>query len=250
MFREYTAYFDSAGGDDYKFIVVAGWLSTLERWELFKVKWNRLLLEYEVPYFHMKDISQWKGPFKKWYKDENKRARFIAEAYNIIRQHREKGIACIVNYSAYTEVARDHRIQAEFGNPYSFAGFICASIFKTYVRKKYPKFSPRITYIFDDEKVGKGLLMKSMKRRGLSNPIFQPWRDQLNKVGKVERYGVIQLQSADFPAYEIRKLYSEDPVELKKTTTLRRSMRLIGRLLPIVIFEKNELVDLCKKNNL
>jgi hypothetical protein len=77
----YYLYCDAGGGKDHGFIVVAGYLSTFDRWGAFTKEWNELLARFDIPYFHMKKFSQFKAPFdtEPW-KDEKRRARFLGSA--------------------------------------------------------------------------------------------------------------------------------------------------------------------------
>jgi hypothetical protein len=44
-----TCYFDEAGGNEYKFIIVAGYVSSVEQWLVFESDWKILLAKYQVP---------------------------------------------------------------------------------------------------------------------------------------------------------------------------------------------------------
>ena len=97
MLTEYTGYFDASGGKDHGFIVVAGWLSTVERWKSFEIDWNNFLVKNKVSHFHMSEFAHSKGPFANW-KGEPRRAEFLGAAVHIISSHVEFGVACIVDF--------------------------------------------------------------------------------------------------------------------------------------------------------
>jgi hypothetical protein len=93
----YYLYCDAGGGKDHGFVVVAGWLSTFEKWNDFISEWNQqLLAAFNIPYFHMKEFSQSKGPFESWKDDEPRRTRFMERAAGIIGNYVERGFSCIV----------------------------------------------------------------------------------------------------------------------------------------------------------
>jgi hypothetical protein len=75
MISSYSLYCDAAGGKDHGFIVVAGYLSTYEKWLAFNREWNILLGTVDLPYFHMKEFAQSRGPFADWKDDERGSSR-------------------------------------------------------------------------------------------------------------------------------------------------------------------------------
>ncbi len=51
MISSYSLYCDAAGGKDHGFIVVAGYLSTYEKWLAFNREWNILIAAYDLRTF-------------------------------------------------------------------------------------------------------------------------------------------------------------------------------------------------------
>lgn len=240
--RSFYLYCDAAGGKDHGFIVVAGYLSTFEGWNAFTGEWNKLLAIYDVPYFHMKKFSQFKEPFDgdRW-KDESRRARFLSSAAAIIADHVEQGFASAVDFEPFDKVNAIYRLDDAAGVPYALAGRTCAA--------KASRFGARsadTTYTFDDGDEGRGDLMRVMARDGYSLPIFRPSRDQVKKGQKVK--GVVPLQAADFAAYEIRKVYKDDPDEEWPLVKYRKSLRaLAGVPSDWGRYSEQDLIELCKK---
>ena len=56
IMSSYYLYCDAGGGKDHGFIVVAGYLSTFDRWNAFTAEWNELLARFEIPYFHRENV--------------------------------------------------------------------------------------------------------------------------------------------------------------------------------------------------
>jgi hypothetical protein len=218
----YYLYCDAGGGKDHGFIVVAGYLSTFGRWSAFTAQWNELLAAFDIPYFHMKKFSQFKAPFdgEKW-KDEGRRARFLSSAANIIANHVEKSISSVVEFETFDRVNRIYRLDDAVGVPYSLAGRTCAA-----KASMHRGTSTDATYIFDDGDEGRGELMRVMERDGYPSPIFRPSRDQ-QKNGRPVK-GLVPLQAADFAAYELRKVYRDDPNELWPLEKYRKSIRALS----------------------
>ncbi|HVZ16466.1 MAG TPA: hypothetical protein VG897_05080, partial [Terriglobales bacterium] len=125
MMNAHRLYCDEAGGDDYGFIVVAGYLSTFSKWQSFIADWNSLLAAYNVTYFHMKEFAHGKGPFRPWKDDDKRRNTFMGRAAEIIKQHVERGFASLVEFDAHRVVNEEYRLVEHVGTPYATAALHC-----------------------------------------------------------------------------------------------------------------------------
>ncbi len=248
LFAMFTTYHDAAGGKDHGFIIVSGWLSSLVRWDRFEVDWRLLLAKYNLPYFHMKEFVQSKGPFaKNWQGNEPKRARFLAHAVSIIKSHVEYGAACFVEFDVFAKINRTYKLGEMVGVPYSLAGRDCVAHFNEYLRTRHNGVLPQIDYIFDQGDQGWGDLEKVIRRDCGRMPIARPSRDMKHKkTGDIIK-GVVHLQSADFAAYELRKAMREDPREEWLPWQHRKSLQELasvpawwGR------YSEKDLVRMCK----
>jgi hypothetical protein len=235
-------YCDAGGGKDHGFIVVAGYLSTCERWNAFAGEWNRLLASFDVPYFHMKKFAQFKEPFDsaRW-KDEERRARFLSNAAKIIVSNVEKSFASYVEFEIFDKVNSLYHLDNAVGVPYSLAGRTCVA-----KASLHRGSSSDATYIFDDGDAGRGELMRIMERDGYPSPIFRPSRDRV-KDGRLVR-GIVPLQAADFAAYELRKIYKDDPTESWPLEKYRKSIRALAAVdSEWNRYTEQDLITLCEK---
>jgi hypothetical protein len=245
MMSAYTLYCDAAGKKDQGFIVVAGYLSTLARWEAFTEEWKLFLSTYDLPYFHMKEFAQSKGPFSSWENDEPRRIRFMSKATGIIKDHVERLFASIVEFESFNRVNKIYCLDEFVGVPYSLCGRTCVARASNYLGDA----DANIDYIFEDGDEGKGELMRVLDKDGFPSPIFKPSRDQKKK-GHLVR-GVIPLQSADFAAYEIRKVFKDDPMECWPIHKYRKSLQALARIDSNIMdwgrYTENDLIVLCQK---
>jgi len=243
MFNSHTLYLDAAGGKDHGFIVVAGYLSTFEKWVSFATKWNLHLAAYDIPYFHMKEFSQSTGAFAGWNHQEDRRRSFLSKAAGIIEKHVERSFGCIVEFDTFERVNKRYGLNDIAGVPYSLAGINCVA------KAGNALLGRNVAYVFEDGDKGKGELMRIMGQEGYPSPCFGPSRD-IQKNGRVVK-GIVQLQAADFAAYELRKVFKDDPTEAWPLEKYRKSLRMLasiggsnpndwGR------FREKELVELCK----
>lgn len=236
-----TCYLDEAGGEADTSTVVAGFVSTVALWEQFEIDWKLMLSSYKVPYFHMKEFSQSTGPFKKWKGAESIRRRFLADAVSIIRQRVQGGVFCYAHHQIFDLVNRGYRLKETLFSPYAIAGRACASLVS--------QLNEKHEVVFEDggpDKLGLSSAMSVSFR--LPDPIFRPSRDVRDKQGKV-RSGVIQIQAADFLAYELRKHRNEFASRSGRPVRQSFYELLKVRLWAYGTFNEKNANSLCKLEN-
>ena len=244
--ESYYRYCDEAGGKDHGFIVLAGYLTTFKQWNAFTAQWNfALLASFNIPYFHMKEFAQSKGPFESWKNDEPKRARFLETAAGIIAAHVERAFSCIVPLKEFDNVNQIYHLDGAVGVPYSLAGRTCVARASIVIGRNV-----KTHYVFEDGAEGKGELQRILARDGYPAPIFRPGRDRINKRGEKIR-GVIPLQAADFAAYEMRKVFKDDPAESRPLSKYRKSLRALAAIRSEEEdwgkYSREDLIRLCKE---
>lgn len=245
MISSYSLYCDAAGGKDHGFIVVAGYLSTYEKWLGFNREWNLLLAAYDLPYFHMKEFAPSNGPFENWKGDEGRRAAFLARAATIIKDHVLRSFACVVPVDLFSKVSERHPLKDVAGCPYALAAKSCAAK----ASNAMPGLREEITFFYEDGDKGKGELMRIMERDGYPAPIFRPSRNRM-KGDRMVR-GLVPLQAADFAAYEVRKHFNDDPAELWPFEKYRKSLAALAAVPSLANdwgrYREHDLVALCQK---
>lgn len=235
-----TCYFDEAGGAEHKFIVVAGYVSSVAQWLVFESDWKILLAKYQVPYLHMKEFAHFKGPFKKWEHQPGTRAHFLRTAADIINSNVNFGISVCVYYKDFEDAGNEFDLPSLFRSPYALAGRSCI-MEANVVRGRTTTDSLDMEYIFEKGGPDAAGLVNAVRKitPTLPAPIFKPSRDTKSETG------VIQLQAADYLAYEIRK-YVKDHSAYKRgerfpraslgaltATDVHRRFWNLERLLPL-----------------
>lgn len=200
MFR---AYFDASGKHDTGVVVVAGYVATAKKWAEYQKKWKAVLSKHNVPYFHMSEFAHSVEAFKHgWRDNETRRREFLGDLITVLYETVEYGVACGVKYEDFATVNREYELKEFFGNAYVLAGWDCIIRLHNYLGPKYPKATTaNLTYTFESGDDGAGHLVRLAERARLSIPAFYPSTNTADG-----RIGVVQLQCADFAAYESFRL--------------------------------------------
>ena len=213
-----TGYFDDAGGADHGYTVVAGWVSAVERWCAFAEQWEQMLTAFQVPWFDMKTLSHFKGVYALWKAQPEIKDGFQSAACRIIAGCAAVGFASIVPHAVFARVDETYRAKEYFGNEYALAGLTCVVKMRKWSRKRG---TPQpLEIVFDDGTAKRGKLVDAMRRAHFAEPIFRrplPKKDGLPYA--------VQLQAADFLAYEVRKVEKDDPSETRAVEDHRISLR-------------------------
>ena len=99
------AYFDDSGSEGGPVLVLAGWLSTAERWANFNEEWQAILAERpEIAPFKMQHAMTWHGGWRpmEW----NDRGELLERFHEIIMRHAIRAFASVVHRGAFDELVR------------------------------------------------------------------------------------------------------------------------------------------------
>jgi hypothetical protein len=242
LFAMFTGYFDDAGGADHGFTAVAGWVATMERWRHFAEQWRLMLAAFRVPWFDMKTLSHFKGVYQSWKETPKMKDDFQAAACRIIASNVLCGFACVSEHPVFAKVNEAYRLKEYVGNDYALAGLTCALKLREWIYRQNPPEPFEI--VFDDGTAKRGKLRDVMKREHFAEPIFRsplPRKDGI--------WPVIQLQAADFLAYEIRKARVTDPDETRTPEEHRITFRkLIWNESDWGTYREEDLIQSCEKH--
>ena len=195
-------YMDESGGRDTDIIVLAGYIAEVRTWTRFERDWKKVLLEFRVPHFHMKELEHGKGAFKGWgrtkRKDFQNRLLFIIQTIGVIP------VSCSVDVADYKE-ALSEKIPRTFRDPYfhCFTEWLvnamqyCINHGKdadelALVVDRKEKLAMKITALFNSFK-DSDIMFTKQQRAFLKGVVLGDDED------------IIPLQAADFLAYEVRE---------------------------------------------
>jgi len=235
------ACFDESSGKG--FTVVAGWIASVEQWDHFEVDWNLFLISYKVPYLHMKEYSQSVGPFAKWKGSPHVRARFLHDAWEIIGSRVRKGLVCCVQDVLFNRINRFYRLDERFPSCYALAGRECMA----WANRQATSAREEVRCIFDDGGPDKNGLIDSVDiEPRLPRPVFEPSRDVPDRKRGTRR-GRVQIQAADFLAYELRKYAVDHALIRTGRRTPRKPLEMFGQKRPDTkFFTEQRLLEQCE----
>jgi hypothetical protein len=220
FFGMFTCFFDESGGEDHGFITVCGYVAPVEAWEKFEAQWKEMLALHKVPYLHMKEYAHFKGPYAKWRNDAVARAQFLKDAASIIGGIVNRGFLCRVSYTDFEVVNQQYYLQETAYSPYALAGRFCIAQANLWVRKSGASLR-EIDYVFEAGGPDAPGLVASTQKTKLHIPSFRPSRDTENEAA------VVQLQAADYFAYEVRKAIVDHPDIYTPPDIFRKSFQAI-----------------------
>jgi len=204
-------YFDDSGDTSLPALSVAGYVGTDRLWEVFERQWSAALALHEIPYFHMKEISDPRSPMYRFYGPENQTKLGallgdLATALNrcwVLREFAAMGCVVPIGALKLFNEARGRSIQA-----LPLAIFTCDVHMQVYFEgKTVEAMVDRITKPEKNISLAKEYLTTSPTMKGKPNlTALFPAKGDLNAKN------VQPLQAADFAAWEIRKKYERlDP---------------------------------------
>jgi uncharacterized protein DUF3800 len=238
----FSCYFDDAGGKDHGFMIVAGYVANVQRWQQFECDWKIFLAKYDLPYLHMKTFAHSKLPYEHLKEKEGTRAQILGNAATIIGSTVECGFSVSISCEVFEKVCEEFELSTVVSSPYALVGRSCiaaANIWRGYPDKR--QFETE--YIFDQDGEDVGGLINMVKNwtPKLPLPIFKPSRDMDGQ------RGFIQLQAADFLAYEARKFTVDYPKYQTKQRSIRKSLYALAEIeTHHTVISYESLIHLCK----
>ena len=180
------------------------------------------------------------------------RASFIGMAADIINSHLKQTFISIVSHEDFEKVDAIYKLRERFKSPYALAGRTCIGLANNWARNPSSR-TLSIEYIFEDGCPDKSGLISATQALPpfLPAPIFRPSRDVApNKKYPQGRAGLVQLQAADYIAYEARKFVVDHELIKQGLRGARKSLGAITRVpLDMSSWGEQRLITVCEKAN-
>jgi hypothetical protein len=185
----------------------------------------------------MLKLAHFSEPYTKWKQSPGIRDRFLGDAGAIIRSKVKHGFLAYVKHSDFKIVDSLFELEESFGSAHGLAGRLCMDRVEEWRKNENYAFD-ETRYVFEDGN-GRGDIIKAASAIEPHFPLpnFEASRDWVSSHDWPDgRVGLVQLQSADYLAYEYRKAIA-DRIS-KGVQAHRKSLQaLLGRPLEIAGFE-------------
>lgn len=113
------AYFDESGiHDASEVIVIGGLIADVQVWESFFFEWRKVLLRYDVPWFHASECEAGEGSFFGKLRDGALRTRALLDFAQVIGDH---DVTCVSVqlYRKAWEIGLVDKLKEHFKTPYN-----------------------------------------------------------------------------------------------------------------------------------
>jgi hypothetical protein len=195
-------YGDASGTSDRSNIAVGGYVSTIESWEAFKPQWEAEMHKEGVDYFRRSQMEPpFHGDFAKLGWTVNHQKAVLKRLHRLIKRHTIKGVAKAIRNKAFAEMVSP-KIKRMYGGPYGWAMLLNLVDIGLWARRR----NGWVSYFFEAGDEGQGQI-----NTAISELYGHPKTRELLRihswsfVPKKGQHAVIQLQSADFIAFEAYK---------------------------------------------
>ena len=195
-----TGYFDDSRTDGQVF-TVAGFVGASPQWDRFGVEWPPMLARHGVPYFHVTEMADPNGPFKKWLppqEHESEVMEFFCDITRTIQECQFRAFGTTVRIQDLQRFNSENGLELE---SYSLAVYGCM----VHIKKAYP--TDIVNLFFDRIEKVKSRLDKA-EEYAVADPYFTSVANFIQPIplqkGLTFR-NVPPIQAADFLAWEARK---------------------------------------------
>jgi uncharacterized membrane protein YfbV (UPF0208 family) len=190
-----------------RFLIAAGLIAPTNRWIQFEYNWKLVLAHYNVDYFHAIEFYNNKGPWRRGteWDDDNYRARFLAELFNVVQSTEFKPDVAIVSLvwkEAYKAIFPRHDIvKQSAGTAYTLACTGCWWLGSKWADENHK--TEKIHFFFDEgnQHVGEAAVAYQKTKS------YPPYETRFNLGGLTfaNDKDFIPLQAADLLAYGVIK---------------------------------------------
>lgn len=196
-----TVYLDESGTDGRSPIVtVAGYISTVDLWEIFDVEWDAFAQSMEFDIYHRADLLSQRGEFlpeKGWDKERVEMVDLCAAG--IISKYVLCGFAAFTRIETCEDVFpvrgpfTNRKLRKKFSHEYTLAGVKVVQLIAGWAKEN--GYTEPIRFVFEDGAKGKGYLAEIITQAKKNVDA-----DLVGLIGGLsfeDKKAVPQLQSAD-----------------------------------------------------
>lgn len=237
----HSAYYDASGSqtDGDSPLVIGVVVSSADKWHHFEMEWIKALSDFGMPYLHMKEFTQSKGPFEPFATNKLRRDAFVRRLVGVAARGIDHAFAARLVPSDYAEVNRRYPLEHELcPGPYSFLMLATKGLAEVWVEQHH-RYA-RLNHVVEAGDAGQKILNRWHTQN--ESVTLQPKKDA--ETGQ----SLPQFQAADLIAYETRLAIKREREGSR--IPRRASFRVIRDRIPLIVkkFEQRELFAMCRDN--
>jgi hypothetical protein len=199
-----TAGFDCSQDSAQKYFIMAGFVSSSDRWREFDAEWRKRLAKDNLPYFHMWAFAGLpkysRKPFdKSWLGNENRRRDLLGDLLEIIKNHAWRKVACILPLDVTTRLSEEARI-IYAPAPIALAVRLVWSDLEGWRQRE--RFCNPARLVFEQGDKNRGALTSAAEKVSGGVPGLEYKQDNPER----SIVAFTPLQASDMLAYEIQKM--------------------------------------------
>lgn len=226
-----TIYCDDSGTDKKnRSAVVAGYLSNVAQWDIFRKEWSLVLKDFKVKQMHRTDLENFKGEFTEdrgW--NPTRRKAFLARLHPIINRRMKLSIGTAVIRKDFEEVI-PKEVQKKFGGVYGWCAHTCLVKLRIWCEMPGRRHTEPIQWVFEAGTLGHGQVDAMFNELFRNQQQRADWRmDWRIKGWSFQGKDIVPLQAADVLAYELFKLVENQVLDGSKKHNVRHSIRDLMR---------------------
>jgi hypothetical protein len=198
-------------------------MAPISDWVDFVPHWDAMLaMPPRLEYFNMNEAARLRGQFYSW--SETRRNERVALAYKTIEERIAYQVSVILELEPYSQIFTPDWIEESSLNPYYFA-FYAVINGVAREQKHYGLHNP-VEFVFDEQAMEKEKIITAWDALKANGPA-----DSRDLIGNVPAFlddkKFKPLQAADFAAWWIRKLATDEPDGVERVEMPWESSRRI-----------------------
>lgn len=204
-------FIDDSGKNDPPVFVLAGFVSSTERWVEFSAAWASALADApSIEHFKMVEANRRKGPFERLtFAQRDQKLLTLAE---VIRDHVEFGISIAIPHADYGRVF-EKRMMKSYDTPYVLAHNLMMNRADKILCEA--KRVDVVDVIFDRQLDREKNILEAYAILG-KNPDYPGKRRYPNSPAFADDKTTLPLQAADMLAWHVRRSYRDGIEKLRK----------------------------------
>lgn len=225
----FAAYLDASGktedtnlpGD--RVITIAAYVAPVDAWLRFADKWRRMLVDFGLTMAHHKEFVHRRGEYAGW--SEKRRRDYVRRGAHIINQTSHQGVVAAVLLKDYARVVSENPGER---SAFSFVSLVALQLIGKWAHGKSRKPGP-IAYFFEAGDGHDAELTQVQSEILADSRAVAVYSFKSLTVVPKDDPDFIQLQAADWLAWEAAKYLKDTRLRAEKPREMRNPLQRMMR---------------------